>query len=393
MNSIGIWTNEISRKLAQSHDVTVFARGGVTRRKGIGDQVCTRFLPSLPPRWTNRLLNTIPMTPGSNRPFFASPFYYLTYILQAAIDIRNSKTDIVHIQNYSQFAPIVRYFAPWVKIALHMRCEWLTQLDWAMINRRLERVDYIFGISEYITQKIRERFPKAAAKCQTIANGVDPGLFFPNEQGMGNRGEENRVILSVGRISPEKGTHNLVEAFTRIANRFPDAQLRLVGSFSQVNKKYIISLSDEDSVSSLGVFYSGHYIDTVRSMVASDLGNRVEITGGVPYHEVANQYRQAYLLANPSLSESFGRSLIEANACEVPVIASRAGGMTEIVDNGINGLLVEPNDIQNLADALCQLLENRPMRNQMGRNGRTRILECYTWDQVSQDLLAAYQNA
>ena len=84
----------------------------------------------------------------------------------------------MHIINFSQLVPLVRFLNPKAKIVLHMECEWLTQLDPALIGPRLEKTDLIIGCSHFVTDKIRERFPHLADNCQTVHNAVDPDKFF-----------------------------------------------------------------------------------------------------------------------------------------------------------------------------------------------------------------------
>jgi hypothetical protein len=85
----------------------------------------------------------------THRPFFSSQLHYLTYALQVAKDLKTEKPDIVHIHNFSQVVPIVRALHPQAKIVLHMHGEWLSFLNRAMIERRLEDTDLVVGVSKY----------------------------------------------------------------------------------------------------------------------------------------------------------------------------------------------------------------------------------------------------
>lgn len=389
MNSIGIWAYEVARRIARQHEVFVYTRGGLSTKRQIGHNVHTRYVQSehKPGKWSSRLSELVEGRATPTRPFFASPLYYLGYSLQAALDIKRQKADIVHIQNYSQFVPIIRRFNPRAKIALHMRCEWLTQLDRSMIARRLEQTDLIFGVSDYITDLIRARFPEHSHKCATVANGVDVENFHAPDMRPGGP----PLILMLGRVSPEKGTHVLLKAFQQIAPRFPEARVEIVGPIMTAGKEYIVGLSEDRHVSALDVYYNGRYIDHLHALIPDELKDRVTFKGAVNYYTTIDYYQRAAMLVNPSLSESFGRSLIEANACETPVIAARAGGMTEIIEPGVNGLLVEPDNADELAAAVSRLLEDQPLRRQLGIHGRKRVLERYTWDAVTDGLLRAYQ--
>jgi len=101
-------------------------------------------------------------------------------------------------------------------------------------------------------------------------------------------------------------------------------------------------------------------------------------------------YRNAHILINPSLSESFGMSLVEAMASEIPVVATRVGGMVNVVGNGETGLLVESDDKDDLARAIMRLIEDPALMLRMGKSGRQRVLDKFSWEQVSASLLANY---
>lgn len=177
--SLDIWIHEVARRLAQSCDVIVYTRKDRHQKKVEYDQgVEYRRVSTTFGKWFKviRKLERIPrfrdltrvlFYRNTRRPFFASRLSYLAYALQVANDLRKQGCDIVHILNFSQFARVIRVFNPKVKIVLNTRCEWLTQLDRKMIERRLRDVDLIIGCSQYITEKVRRFFPQFAKRCQT----------------------------------------------------------------------------------------------------------------------------------------------------------------------------------------------------------------------------------
>jgi spore coat protein SA len=391
MNSIGIWINEISRRMAQEHEVLVYGRRGIAQRKGIGENVTTNYVFTLPIRWWVRFETKVSSYFPAKRPFYSSALYYPEFILPIALDLRRRKVDIVHLQNFSQFVPVIRAFNPDIKIALHMRCEWLTLLDYEMIDNRLNKVDRIFGVSDFITDAIRERFPQHAGKCDTVYTGIDINTFKPlkNET---HQPEHNQEILYVGRITPEKGTHVLLEAFKQVAALFPKVHLNLVGAAQTLPKDRLVELSDEDVIKDLEVFYSnGGYSKYLNKILPDSLQDRVHFVGNVDYGRILDYYQQADILVNPSISEPFGRSLIEGNACGLPVIASQTGGMVELIQPGKNGLLVEPGNADDLAQAMISLLEDDPLLHKMGATGRQFVVDHFAWDKICVDLEKKYQ--
>jgi glycosyltransferase involved in cell wall biosynthesis len=387
MNSIGIWVYEVSRRLAKDHSVIVYGRRGIASRAPIGHNVNTRYVFSLPNPWLTNLSSQVSRRLSPQKPLFSSPLFYLEYILPIALDLRRQNVDVVHLQNYSQFVPVLRALNPGIKIVLHMRCEWLELLDYEMIDRRLENTDLILGVSQAITDAVRRRFPHHAAKCQVAYTGVDTNFFKPAES---SQGDFSRILF-VGRITPEKGVHILLEAFRRIVPTFPDLTLDLVGSVSSLARDRLVWMSEDKQIHDLDEFYTGSsYLERLNNILPPDLQQRVNFAGHVHYSETVRYYQRSKILINPALSEPFGRSLIESNACGIPAIATRVGGMAELIEPGKNGLLVEPDQVDCLADSIQQLLKDDALRKQMGRTGRQMVVNRFSWDSIVSSLVTLY---
>jgi glycosyltransferase involved in cell wall biosynthesis len=154
-----------------------------------------------------------------------------------------------------------------------------------------------------------------------------------------------------------------------------------------------VALSDDAVVSELAWFYDGQgYLSHLKALVdALQLQDVVRWRGQVPFPDLPAHYRRADLLVNPSLSEAFGVSLIEAMATEVPVVASRVGGMSQVVAEGETGLLVEAGNAAALAGAICGLLDDADRRRSMRKAGRRRVLERFSWERVLPTLSALYE--
>jgi glycosyltransferase involved in cell wall biosynthesis len=129
----------------------------------------------------------------------------------------------------------------------------------------------------------------------------------------------------------------------------------------------------------------------LKEMLTPRTAPRVFFTGHVDHEDVVEYYRQAAVVVNPSLSEAFGMSLVEAMVAGIPVIAARVGGMVEIVKEGETGLLVEPGDTGSLARAICYLLEHDDVRSRMGEAARRRARALFSWDRVAARLVETYE--
>jgi len=388
LGSIPTWTYEVAVRLAEKHDVTVYSRRSLSGKPVESDRQ-VRYHNFFAPAFI-RIINLFSKFDDVKRPLFASRLYNLMYLTQVALDLRRQQCDIVHIHNFSPFVPLVRALNPQIKIVLHMHCEWLTQLDTATIEQRLRHVDLVVSCSDYITEKIRAKFPQFAHRCQTIYNGVNIEHFAPQSDRAKppNRKEK---LLFVGRVSPEKGVHLLLEAWQKVISYYPDTELEIVGPEAITPLEYIVALSDEAKVKELARFYPKSYLEQLQQMLPTALASQVKFTGFVPHSQLPELYLQADVLINPSLSEAFGMSLAEAMAVEVPVIAARVGGMPEVIEAGKTGLLFEADDVSGLAAAILHLLSNPELSQSMGKAGRQRVIELFSWERIAQNMLGQYE--
>jgi glycosyltransferase involved in cell wall biosynthesis len=392
--SIAIWTWEVARRLARLDgidDVYVYARRnpGQPEFEEIDGVQCVRF-PIDNDLKTLKVFAKLSRHFGIARYPFKSSLFYRSYMAEVARDLGRRNPDVIHLHNFSQYVPVVRRHNRTAKVVLHMHCEWLTQLGRATIADRLAGTDAVFGCSGYITDKIRERFPKHAGRCHVVFNGVDVEVFTPAEGGS-ERGDRRKRLLFVGRITPEKALHELIDAVTQVSARVPDVRLDIVGPDAETPREYIVDLSDDERIKSLASWYDGNYYQRLQSLGASRLGDSVRFVGLVPPDELADRYRSADLLLNPSLSESFGMSLVEAMSCGVPVVATRIGGMPEIVDHGRTGMLAEPCDPVALSDTIAGLLRDEPLLESMAGACRQRAVELFSWDRIAESVIGRYR--
>jgi glycosyltransferase involved in cell wall biosynthesis len=402
-NSIGIWTYKIAPHLARDHDLLVVGKKSGAQRDGVErDGARYDFAPRVVPnRAVIRGLDRLSDQTGRHRlPSYASRLAYLDYALQSAWRARSFQADIVHIHNFSQFVPTVHRLRPQARIVLHMACEWLNQLDYGVIDKRLSQVDLVVGCSEYITEKVAKRFPHHAERCATVHNGVDVDRFQPGPTAGNGTGSTSpagdtatKRVLFVGRVSPEKGVHDLIDAFTLVAREVPNAVLDVAGPLDSLPREFIVDVTDDPEIGELDRFYGAtDYLTALRDRIPAQLRERVRFLGGVPQDELVALYNQADVLVNPSYSEAFGMSLVEALACETPVIASRVGGMVEIVGHDESvGLLYERGDVDGLAGSLVRLLSDDKYRASAGRTGRDHVRRRFGWGPVSRSLVHEYE--
>jgi glycosyltransferase involved in cell wall biosynthesis len=397
--SLAMWISQAARICCRrGHKTYIFGNyGGILGAKLTNDEGVELIY--TPTGW-NRVVNRLWKVDGTASEFagrdrpplpgFASKWLDLGYAMEVGRRSRELGCDIVQVMNYSQFLPVIRKRNPKCGISLHMQCEWLTQLDRAVIEERISHADLIVGCSEYITRKNAVHFPQFESRCVTVPNAAHVTADEDRSEADPNQ------VLFVGRVSPEKGVHDLVKAFHRVLERFPDARLHIVGGVGSAPYGFIVGLSDEPHVTALRVFYEREgdgkkdpYGEWLEREAGEELGKRIFFEGRIPHRDLGEYYRRAAVLVNPSLSESFGITLVEAMMHRVPVVATRVGGMTYTVDHGITGLLVDPADTSGLAAAICDVLGDRGNARRMGDAGRRKAIDRFSWE-ATMDLLLGH---
>ncbi len=208
-----------------------------------------------------------------------------------------------------------------------------------------------------------------------IPCGVDTELFHPVDQAEAKAalslGPE-RLLLYVGRLTPIKGLETLLEALRRLRceRRNRDLRLLVVGGDAD---------EPED----------GHTTFLMERVTAFGLDGAVSFLGGQPQERLRFYHAAAQMTIMPSYYESFGMVALEAMACGSPVIASRVGGLTTTVVDGVTGYLVSEGDPQALADRVALLLEDDGLRWRLGWEA-SRLAARYRWPCVAEVICRLY---
>lgn len=122
-----------------------------------------------------------------------------------------------------------------------------------------------------------------------------------------------------------------------------------------------------------------------------NIANDVIFTGKVDYNKIVDCFSSFDIYAVPSLFESFGVAVLEASACEVPVVATNAGGLPEVVVDNITGFIVPKADEKQFSLALSKLIENEQLRISFGKNARNFTIEKYDWNKNVEDMIELYK--
>ena len=207
-----------------------------------------------------------------------------------------------------------------------------------------------------------------------LHHGVDTEYFYPKESDLNTCGSEDPLILSVGRLVPKKGFDILLQAAALMKRQGMRFRLHLIGEGTL--RPHI-----EQQIHTLG------------------LKGDVLMRGLLVREEVRNAYHQAACVALAARITPEGdrdgipNTLAEAMACGVPVVASRLEGISELVEHGVSGLLVRPEDPSDLAEALSLLLRDTAFRQKMGQSARHRIIRIFDSRPLHERAAQCFQNS
>ncbi len=236
--------------------------------------------------------------------------------------------------------------------------EWLER-------RFMNRTDGIICVSKGQKRKIRElgvRKPPQWVIYNAIENISDTPLN--NKQNPGHENNGKLIITTAGRLSPEKGHEYLLKAISILKESYSNIEFLICGDGALMEK--LTTMAE-----SLNIRDQCKFLGFCRDMDAI--------------------YSKTDIFVLSSLSEGLPNVILEAYMHEIPVVATNVGGVPEIIDNGFNGILVPPGDPVKLADALAQLIQDKTLREKMGRHGKEKVASCFTFKRQLDDTVKVYE--
>lgn len=293
--------------------------------------------------------------------------------------IKEYKYDIIHAHGSISGTLIL----PFVKsnkyvFTIHNRTPWMLKsslsirqafqkvaykvLDYNIINH----ADYLIAVSDNIKKEIINRFNIDHKKIKVISNGVDNEYFKPeilNSKNIIDKyGIKKNFILFVGRLVEEKGVHFILKA--------------MVGT-----KLHLVIVGD-------GPLFS--YLKNLSVILGID--RQVHFTSSVLRTDVAKFFAEAQFFVLPSIAEGLPLTGLEAMASGLPIIASHNSGMEDIIKQGNNGIIVDPENTLQFRKRLIMLSEDDALRKKMGKNSRKIVEEKYSWGHMAKKIFDLYEN-
>jgi glycosyltransferase involved in cell wall biosynthesis len=238
------------------------------------------------------------------------------------------------------------------------------------------QADLLITVSQAQKEELKTLYGVNDGKIHVVYLGADPNVFrhYENASSLRDRLKlgNKRIILFVGHFGLRKGIPFLVKAMSKILKEHSNTLLLCVGGTPEWLGTHL-------------------YWDYIRNLVRElGISESVRLVGEIPHRELPYYYSLADVFAFPSLYEAFGKVIVEAMACETPVVASNVGGIPEIVEHKRNGLLVEPGNVVELAHAINSLLSDSDFAKTLGRNARQTVIEKFTWRLTTENLTKIY---
>jgi spore coat protein SA len=307
--------------------------------------------------------------------------YFPFYDLQVAKILRRVRPDLVHVHNRPLLASYLRKSRGLEKtpLVLHMHNlqNSLGRREKPLPGASLPVAGFI-GCSRFVVEEEKSRLGRDAAAHFVVYNGVDTEAFLPpwdhpaSREKMRQRYQltDEPVVLFVGKLRESKGVHLLLAAMEQVWSRFPPAVLVLVGG-----AEFGLDRTHRETP----------FLREMRRRIEKARG-RVVLTGFIPPARIPEAYLLGDIFVGASqIEEGLGMVFLEASAAGLPIIATRRGGIPEIVRDDFNGLLLQQHDDpRELGVKINLLLEDQDLRRRLGRQGRTWVQDNFSWERIAQ---------
>jgi glycosyltransferase involved in cell wall biosynthesis len=364
------------KELGVEVDVIAPHHPGAPRRELLNGISIYRFRYMFPQRWQT-LCYGAGIPANLQKSFWAKaqlPFLLLMLLINTLIIARRS--DIIHAHwSLSGLAGTIAgklLHKPVVVMLHHGRAS--MRRDFA-IKFVAKTANCILCNSQYTLSKLLQREKPKSAK--VVSPGVDVERFHPQVDKKPFFSRERKIpsnrplVLSLGRLIEWKGFQYLIDAMGMIES--DPLPYLLIGGRGPLRNKL------------------------ERQVRQKNLEDRIRIVDHIPFEFIHHYYRAADVFVLPSIidkegnTEGLGVVLLEALACGIPCIASRVGGITDIVQDGKNGFLVEPEDPAALAGKIAVLIEDDRLRKKMSEYGRRFVVNNFSWKAKAQEMYRIYQ--
>lgn len=294
--------------------------------------------------------------------------------------------ELVHVFNRPRWVPFLsKDLTCAFSLSLHNEMFPQKKINSTLANACIDRVSFITTVSHFIADGVKELYPSAARKLHPVYSAVDCNIYKPIwENGKDSIRtimrakyglQDYKTVLYVGRLTPKKGTHIVLDAMNSVMKSHPNTALMIIGS-----KWY-------------GQTETNDYIKLLKRL-ASELKGPVVFTGFINPSEIPKYYSIGDIFVCLSQwKEPLARVHYEAMAAGLPIITTNRGGNGEVMEEGVNGLVI--NDYENprvLERKIISLVDNDDLALNLGVNGRKLAEEKYNFNRLANDLLKLFDS-
>ena len=307
---------------------------------------------------------------------FKAPFGYYLNGFAARKLIKRLKPDLLHSHyatGYGTLSRFVQFHPTLLSVWGSDVFEFPYQSDSKrkILIKNLKAADFIASTSLAMKQQT-EKFHKPAEEIAITPFGIDLTVFRPEKDS--NKDEDSLTIGMIKTMEKHYGPQYLLEAISILLKKLADE------NSSFVNKINVLMVG------------RGSQIGELESL-ASNLGIRdaVTFTGEIAHAMVPEYLNKLDIYCAPSEMESFGVAVIEASACEIPVIVSNVGGLPEVVIDNETGYIVKPKSPEEIAEKLYVLVNDPELRKNLGESGRRFVKTNYDWENNVSTMMDIYK--
>lgn len=244
---------------------------------------------------------------------------------------------------------------------------YINQLEWRLTFEAWK----VIVNSKHMFHEVQNQFSMPADKLVVIPNGIDPETFKFDFDPLPLRHQYatdwQKIVMFVGRMVPEKGVQVLLNSIPSIVSECPGTQFLMVGT--------------------------GYYLDELKRQAEyMNIQPYVHFLGYVSDPDLLQLYKIADCVCIPSLYEPFGIVALEGMAANVPVVTSDAGGLSDFVENMVNGVTTYAGNVQSLTWGILQVLRNPDLAEHLRKNALDAVTNVYNWNIIASSTLELYES-
>jgi L-malate glycosyltransferase len=291
------------------------------------------------------------------------------YIFQLPKLIRlknNFKPDIIHAYYATSYGLIVSLTSHHCKVLSIWGSDVYqfpkkSPLHKVLFRYILSKFKHLYSTSHHMAKEIARYTEKTPV---VIPFGVDTNRFNTPE------GRANRNLFVVGTVKSLEevyGIDRLIDAFGEFHKKYPQSECKIYGSGTKLNELL-------EKTKKLG------------------LESHVSFMGKIPHPEVPSALNELDVYCALSRNESFGVAVLEASSCKIPVIVTNTGGLPEVVAHNETGYIINEDSLNQIPEILLKLANDESLRKHLGENGRTFVIENYSWTRSLEETVDAYNS-